>query len=502
MFTQPRRNHPFFIAERTYSSFLLLCVFAFNGLSASGNEASIYSLSFWKALFERLASGDFTALLSGAGVMIFLIVIIIISCIRWSRTFFSVNESVLVVERKTIFKSTSRLPLANITTVNIERNVFERALGVSKVKIDINSSITADKTVFTFVLKSDIAASFKDELMLERSKSIGENEAQRESKTPAVPVISFTTAQAVKHKLLSIPFAQVFMSATVLASFLVQASDGMSLPQILGVAGNGLGSGVSETVSVIFVLLVIYLIPTLLSVLNYCRFTLSADENKIYITRGLLKTFSYAFEKSRINAVIVRQPLMARLFGLYSVEVAVVGLGNEKNETPQICLLADKAAAEHVLSICAPDFRISEEVFSSSRAALFPSFFATAVITALSSLVFLYKTSFGIAAVAACAVFGILFSVLGYKTKKLSYNGNIFSYTSGILSKKTVYVKYCDIQSISYRTNIFLKRFNAGRIRYTILSGKQAQVQTTGWFPEEHYTDAAGYTSSAEDVLI
>lgn len=63
------------------------------------------------------------------------------------------------------------------------------------------------------------------------------------------------------------------------------------------------------------------------------RFTSSTDGNMFYLTYGLANRRSQSVPRDRVHAVQVRQPMLWRLFGWWTVSVVVAGYGSEGNKS-------------------------------------------------------------------------------------------------------------------------------------------------------------------------
>ena len=207
MFKEPIRNHPSVIFEKlaAFWGFIAVMLLSEGFSQLLESKSRIFSITYWWGFFYTLKSGDFSVLLSGAGLFLICVIVIVISFYVWRKTFFSIRDSVLVVDKKTLFKKVSKLPASNISTVNIERSLIERLIGTAKVKVDINSSTTAEQTDFTFVLKLPLAELFKEELI--KAKAGEENtqtavpliSAFEESR--ADTIIKFGFSEVIRHQL-------------------------------------------------------------------------------------------------------------------------------------------------------------------------------------------------------------------------------------------------------------------------------------------------------------
>ncbi len=463
MFSKPTRNHITVILEKLGTVGVLMLTFLFSVMretltGAGGIKAVLRSLRYGAASQKSIVY-----LILAAAAVVLLVWLIL----RWYKTYFYIEGEYLVCERRTLMKKVSRLPFSSLATVNLERNVFERIVGTAKIKIDINSSVTADQTDFTFILSLEKAKQF--EQLLLKAKSEAADEKIQTDAQPRELVCVFTASQAVRHVVFSQPIIQLLVSFAV---FVFGISAQLQMTDI----------------SVIFPTLVIvvgaWIFGIIMKIFSVCNFRVECDEKSIYISSGLLKVKKYSFERSKINALVVRRPLLARMAGLYSAEVAVVGFGNDKEETPQISLLVKGEELEKILASCVPDFNCTGETVKAHKMGLLPCIAGYAVVSLLVAVPLWFWQPV-LSAVAV--VIGIALGVISHKTKTLARDENIFSCSHGVLAKKTGYFKYGDIQTVQLRSNAVCQRFGIGRISLSILSSNAMRVHTTGWFDKEYF---------------
>ncbi len=492
MFGNPTRNHITIIIERLGVVFLTLILAISGNISNSLNR--IFDPEFWKGLFSEASSlNDTVVVLGGLGLLLIVGIVLSIAFLHWLKTFFYIDGQNFIYERKTLFKKYSKLPIANIATVNIQRSVFERFAGTSKVKLDLNSSHTANRTDFSFVLRQNDAEALRSTLYTLKARQDANNPAKTKTVTTESslrqPVISFSNTEVIRHKLLSISLWQALAGIFVIfVAPLLDAQGSRDLKSILPVALVTLAGAAA---------LMIW------GTLNLLGYTVERDEKNIFIQCGLIKKTSYTFESQKIHAVFVKQPVLARIFGLYSIEVAVVGLGNEKAETPQLCLLVNKAQAEKVLLQCAADFECQGTTIPSHKAALIPATIQALVPTVAVLVFFMYSLfPYAYAVSAATFIFIALRGWLSYKTKTIAYDDSVFHYAKGIFSKRKVMFKYGNIQDTRIKTNFLLSRLGAGRMSLNILSGSKMKAHQTGYFELPHFEQVSNRVVEHEDSSI
>lgn len=459
MFSKPSRNHITLVPEQLGALGLVLLTGAVSLLiEAAGDFGSGFDFSL---ILRRITAGDIY-LPALAVVLAVCVVSAVWSFIRWRKTFFYIDSGYLVVERNTIMRRVSRVPLGSISTVNFERNLFERAVGTAKIKLDINSAVTANSTDFVFVLSLDKAKAFEAELLCGKAQK-SEDEKMTERRT----ICSFSLAQALRDVVLGQSMLQI-------------------LPSLFSIAYSAF-TGAYSAASLFIVLG--WLASMVMQFASACGFRMERSEDTFYITSGLIKKKNYSFSADKVNAVIIRRPMLARLFGLYRAEVAVVGLGNDKHETPQICLLVRKDELDRIVAECAPDFVCSASLERSHRAGLIASvsFYGAAFLAIGAVLISVHP-----ALCAAMFFLGVVLGVLSRNGKKLAADENVFSYSRGIFSLTYAAFRYDAIQTAQLITNPWLRRFGIGRIRVSILGSSAVSVHNTGWFKAERFEELSG----------
>ena len=130
------RNHISIIVEQTGGLLIALLILLIPSILENIDEFMETGLGFL----------DGKWLLVNLGLILFFLVVISIQIAIWSKTYISVQDNAVVIERNTLNKKKNTIGIRNISNINTEQNLFEMLLGTCKVKLDTNSRSTADST--------------------------------------------------------------------------------------------------------------------------------------------------------------------------------------------------------------------------------------------------------------------------------------------------------------------------------------------------------------------
>ena len=148
------RNHPSLMLEQLGVFGVIIITFL------------ISSLDDLDEILGDIKNSDSTTLL--IVILVILAVILFrlaVNTIVWYKTWITVDETSITITKNTIFRSVNTIGLRNISNINIERNLLERILGTSTVKIDTESRSTADTTDVTILLRKDKAEALRERLL-------------------------------------------------------------------------------------------------------------------------------------------------------------------------------------------------------------------------------------------------------------------------------------------------------------------------------------------------
>ena len=132
------RMHPSIILEKLISSFVFILLIAYYIISQMIGELNTENIQNTASTLLSFGLGIY--MIGTIIIIVLLLIFTIIFLISWKNTYLSFDNDSLIIERGKLFKRVTTIHLADIATINIKRNILEKILGTSNLKIDLNTN--------------------------------------------------------------------------------------------------------------------------------------------------------------------------------------------------------------------------------------------------------------------------------------------------------------------------------------------------------------------------
>ena len=473
------RNHPSLMLEQLGVFGVIIITFL------------ISSLDDLDEILGDIKNSDSTTLL--IIILVILAVILFrlaVNTIVWYKTWITVDETSITITKNTIFRSVNTIGLRNISNINIERNLLERILGTSTVKIDTESRSTADTTDVTILLRKDKAEALRERLLAgataaKHTQTIAANEQLDGTAGAAASVpnngqvtsanaapnsrqvlseVAYNTKQVLTHCVYSASIISLLVCLAaliaIIAFFLKMVVFGdHSIGSLIQMIPTALGG---------IVVIGSFVYAALRSLIGdffrYYSFRIKRMPDHLHMEFGLFKRTSYEIPIKRISSIIVQRPVFSRISKRCFVDIINIGMGDEKEENTRLLLSIPEKHLPELLHRLLPEF---DAYFTESdTASIRPpkAIWWKKIIGSAKLLVFLaigwtlMITVFGVTglpAVLGCIgsfVLAMLIYLIGcygtYKANKLQLRENYIAITSGMFASSTQFIDYHKIQYI------------------------------------------------------
>lgn len=459
------------------------------------------------------------------GLLAFFAVIFLVflyNTLRWWKTHIYIEDDTLAVSRRQISQSKITVKLSEISTVNLQQNLLERLFNVYTLQLDINSSVTANKTDFNLVFDHDTAFAFRDYIL---KYSEGQAAADASDSDPHVSssdstplgcsnisgsavsdlnasgsavsgsavsgcsdisdstvIIEFSFKETLRHCVLTFSFLGFLYTVTLL-SILIFAI----------ISDKSFGGSLVNLFFPMLLAIIPFIYKSLTAFLVYHNFVLKKSGNRLIVSYGLFTRKQFTLPLDKTNALVIKQPFQARFFNLCYGEIINVGMGDvTAGQSPIFCLLVKPETLQNIIRQIAPEFAAELVPEKSPKNALLLIMLKWELWAAVFSLS-IYLSFRYLADISLWFVFPamlLIFALCGFlsfTTKGLALYEDKISVTSGVLDKRTVTTAYGKLQKLSFNYGPLSSRFGIAKGSISILSSAINQNNAIGYFPKERF---------------
>lgn len=447
-------------------------------------------------LFALLLQGKITLFqaLAGTGVVLVIVAVIIIyNWVVWSKTWISIDNEAIVIEKNLLNRKVNTIGMKNVSNINMEQNIFERIVGTYKIKLDTNSATTADQTDVKIILSKDKAEWFKRQVMQRM------NEDQEE-------VVAIDVEYDVEYKAKDIIMHCVYTASPVAVLFCLVFIVGCAVALNSVNTGAAIVDGLVNVLgSVLAVLVIVWSVFQSLvrDFFVYYGFKARRHENKIYLSYGLFKKRQYTIAVDKINAVKIESPVVSRILGRQFVKVVCIGVGDEENENSMLLLSENTTDMEKKLSILLPEFVIQQpEIIRRDKSSMWGALagyvvciiiwlalaIAFGVVNVLNIEDMWIRVVIVIVAILVNLLVG-LSHVWNFKTCGIGLEQNNLLIIMGSFSKTSTWIPYGKIQELEYDQGPLARHFGHASGVIYILAAVLESLHPTSYFKVEVFEE-------------
>ncbi|WKA56696.1 PH domain-containing protein [Planococcus shixiaomingii] len=418
-------------------------------------------------------------LLIGGVILVFML---ISGLIKWHRFVYWFEEGELRIEYGLFVKKKRYIPFERIQSLNYTEGIFHRPLGLVKVKVETAGTGKIGQAEVELT-----AISREDADRIEKNMEYAKRHSHEPIPTAEGEEAVFEKAVEAPAKNIKIVYRMSMKELVVLATtsggigvvisavavFLSQFSELIPYDAIYEEVMVFLRFGYLIIALTIFlVLLIAWVISVVLAIFANYQFTISTDEDHIYISRGLLEKKKISVPFKRIQGIQVSQNPLREWFGYAAVTVESAGgaLG-DKDEKIRLFPMVKKTAMVPILNELFPDMEWEPALTKAPKRSIHffyrLDFFWMIPFAGLVSY-FLYP--YGLLSLLIFPVV-ILFAIWQHRTVGYAMTSKQLTMEFRTVSKHTFYMMKKRIQAIEVTQSYFQRRKDLASIQATIKSG-------------------------------
>lgn len=279
-----------------------------------------------RALFVSLTSKNgFYNWLQGAWFDITVIaVIFLLGLFAWYKYVYYLSDSGIYIRQGIMLPKYRYIPYRKLSVVTIERTFYLIPFRAVRVRADTDGGSPTNPDFSITMYKKDV----EDFIRLTKAPFVNYGDLKRVymPKNMNIAILSFITS----NSLTGVLFAYAFISGT---GKVIGGEFESSMMQQLTSFASELAKGIPPVAAMLgFVLLGGWLLSFLINLVRHLRFFVARQSGSLQIQGGVVTRREYLIAVKRINLIEMRQTLLTKLFGFYTVFIHSNGYGKKKDE--------------------------------------------------------------------------------------------------------------------------------------------------------------------------
>lgn len=408
----------------------------------------------------------------------------------------TIQNGTIVLERRTMNRLTNTISVSDISNVNLEQNLLERLFRTYKLKIDTNSSSTAQKCDLKIVLKKEMAYAVK-KMILQMMKESREDSCEEE-KTEGILQeeeredydIVYDSGEIFRNVVLQMNFVAILILFGIfMFVFQDMIFDGkrslllrlgatfltglLSLQQVFSIWNNSFG------------------------------FRCRRDNDKIYISAGFLKKKQYTIPVKKINSIQIHYSLLGRLCNCPSMKVINIGGEEEETAGTQLLLAAPYSKLKAQLQYLLPEAQIPEtaDLIRQPKRVLVKKCIYILLSTIAASWIFVWARAqffpqvspLAVCLFGALGIYWLITAVCRSHTAGFALTKDALISEEGCFSKTIRFIPYTKMQNIRFHHGPVEALLGVESSEVYILADLSNSLNTLSAFPKEEVEKLAGY---------
>lgn len=304
-------------------------------------------------------------------LIIYMIFRVITILLEWkNNTYLFTDKNLELIEGRLISKK-RYISLNRIQSVQQHTSFLHRLFGLTS--LNITTGTTGDNaTVKLEMITLNEAKTIQMRLNEHKEKELSSEEV----------VSSFSTNNLTEHYQITLREIVIFSmtslyflaSIPIILSIYFKIEDFFSLDRYTEQWFSFLKQSWVLIGTVVMIgIMILTIAGIVVTYFRYGNYTVSSNEERIFITRGVFTKTSFSIPKNKINGISMNKGMVRRLFRIIEVELIIVGdlIDETEMKTNVLFPMINEERAKKLLTHILPAFKINEKMKSLPSQSLF-----------------------------------------------------------------------------------------------------------------------------------
>lgn len=375
--------------------------------------------------------------------------------VYWQRFEYELTGDTFDIRSGVFSRRTREIPLGRIQNVDLQRNVVQRAFGLTEVRLETAGGSDTEAQL-RFVTETE-AARLRSEISRLKRGTEPTEDGEPAPEPESELLFAVTPGELLVLGIVSVDL-RLLSLVTVALPLLVP-----SMSQGFGPTSDPLVAfALSAPIAAAVIVVAAALVSGLYSVTNYWGFELHRAEDELRYDRGLFQRFSGTIPLSKVQALSLSENVLARRLGYASLSVETAGYGPGDSSGSQSAVPI--AERERVVSLARSVESFGEVSFERppkrARERYVIRYTAVALLVVAAAYAVNRYTQYSFAWYFAFALVALAPVGAHLKWKNLGYAllEDHFVARGGFWSRETRVVPYYRVQTVIESATVFQRR--------------------------------------------
>ncbi len=425
-----------------------------------GNFISLLLLLF-------VTSGE--SMVSLFGILSVLLVLLVSGVLSWLRFTYSVVDGELRIEQGVLVRKNIYLSKERIQVIDIKAGLLQRMFGL--VEVEVKTAGSSSRAAKISAITREKAEQLKSALRSSDSDQAGDFEAEKQQ------VLNYELS-ARDLIITSFTSGSFGIALSIIGTLFSQLDQVLSEEQMLYYLETIIPASISTNMvfySILFVVLLSWLLSFLGTLIKYFGFNLQVYNKELIIRQGLFEKRQLTIPFNRIQAIQIKEGILRQPFGLASIILESAGYGEKEGNSTTLYPLIRKAEVTDFLGKVVPEF--DNPVYQSKppRRALRRYIFRMVLLSFTVIIPVWLYLPYGEYAL-SLVIPAMFLGYVQYRDAAIGIDNGSLTVRSRDLAKTTAIIQKKRIQRVSLKQNPFQKRRNLLTYLVTVASGNQGRT--------------------------
>lgn len=445
-------------------------------------------------LFVFKAQSESTFILIFKVIFLLIVTVQILSIfINWWTFRYNISNSMVHIHEGVFVKKQRHIEIKRIQNVQQQTTFLHRIFKSTALTLETGTSKDDSSVTFPFIKTIDALIIEDQVLQSKNSKEDVEETTVDKYITLSNKTIHFTPT---KKELIKAAFTSFRFLAFIplLSSLYFGINDWINIESEAESIFNYFLTHLWLLIPISLVAIVLSIITALITTyLKYGRFEIAADEERIYIKKGVLSESSFSITKDKVQAIQFQQSILKRMFGLVEVKlVSAGGVGEEKLESNSLFPYLSVNEATQLVEKLLPKFHIPQKENRLPPKALFVRCIRPPYIWFIISLgIFIFKREWLFLSLILFIIIYIA-RYMDYRNTRYEVEHDFIKIRTGALTLSSFVTRRVKIQEIEVTNSMLQRKMNVASIQFSNRA-KPTEISVLKDIPKEFASTFANW---------